>query len=627
MGLSSKALAVSKTLPGAPWLMAYGQYQDTLLFFVILTSVFERFNGEFHPSLSMAKQGISEGHMSSICNDENLKQPSALAYDADPNDWMFWSVVVDNDDNASGFSTAAQISVIPATGVTYVCETGRNRIVKVVSDGMCVPFCGGRHGYRDGPLEEARFAAPSGITVDARGAVIISDTANNCLRSVHLGEVSTIAGDHLQRGDREGVGTYARFACPCGLAVDDRDMDSDGCIYVCDSGNSKIKRVTPEGLVSTFAGSGAVGCEDGIGKEASFNRPFTLVIWRRRLIVADSGNHTLREVDLATGTVRTFAGKGGEPGYTEESALPSGDRPVAEKEVEHQQLTGPSQRNKKKPNCCGNKLLFYFPNGLCIRENDFGGKQGGSALLWIADSHNSAIRQLEIDDVYDDESDEDRAECMGQRCAASKNNASCTQETQCTPHTRRQSTSPISLSGQQQELYHRTPLQSSKDARRRSIAQTIHGDQQRFHSTRNSKTKTRVVSASTLLGGYDKNDEIEEINSIDFDMKSTTHLLKHGDNNGPLTNASLEQPMGLAFNTMLQRLIVSDYHLQDNMRSLSLPARFGAAFGLSSLFVAQDINHVNDHVSDEGRTTHDDDGDDGDTSVASSLSSGTATMT
>ena len=74
--------------------------------------------------------------MSSICNDENLKQPSALAYDADPNDWMFWSVVVDNDDNASGFSTAAQISVIPATGVTYVCETGRNRIVKVVSDGM-----------------------------------------------------------------------------------------------------------------------------------------------------------------------------------------------------------------------------------------------------------------------------------------------------------------------------------------------------------------------------------------------------------------------------------------------------------------------------------------------------------
>lgn len=82
-------------------------------------------------------------------------------------------------------------------------------------------------------------------------------------------------------------------------------------------GNSKIKRITPEGAVTTFAG-GVVGFRDGLGPEAQFEAPYALCYWRGRLLVADTGNHAIREIDLRSGAVRTVAGDTGLPGYSNE---------------------------------------------------------------------------------------------------------------------------------------------------------------------------------------------------------------------------------------------------------------------------------------------------------------------
>ena len=84
---------------------------------------------------------------------EDLLQPSQMVFDADPDDWMFGSATVDEESVASGFSTAMAIEWMPATGVTYCCETFHNRILKIESDGKAVPFVGEKYGYRDGPLQ------------------------------------------------------------------------------------------------------------------------------------------------------------------------------------------------------------------------------------------------------------------------------------------------------------------------------------------------------------------------------------------------------------------------------------------------------------------------------------------
>merc|ERR1712185_650648 len=103
---------------------------------------------------------------------------------------MFGSATVDEESVASGFSTAVAIEWMPATGVTYCCETFHNRILKIESDGKAVPFVGEKYGYRDGPLDVALLAAPSGVAVEATGALLISDTSNHVLRRVHLGVVT-----------------------------------------------------------------------------------------------------------------------------------------------------------------------------------------------------------------------------------------------------------------------------------------------------------------------------------------------------------------------------------------------------------------------------------------------------
>ena len=128
------------------------------------------------------------------------------------------------------------------------------------------------------------------------GCLIISDTNNNCLRKVDVasGKVVTLVGGRggKEAGYADGAGTDALFMLPVGL-----DVDRDGTIYVADSNNHAIRKVTPDGTVSTLAGSGSSGHADGQGTAAHFKSPFGLAIHPSGdLLVGDYNNHRIRRV-------------------------------------------------------------------------------------------------------------------------------------------------------------------------------------------------------------------------------------------------------------------------------------------------------------------------------------------
>lgn len=169
-------------------------------------------------------------------------------------------------------------------------------------------------GSADGPALSARFGSPHGIALDAAGNFYFSDNQNHGVRKMTPeGIVSTLAGVANSPGAVDGVGTAARFNRPVGLAVDRANN-----VYVADFENHAIRKITPQGVVSTLAGSlGRAGNADGTGASAQFNTPSGLAMDADdNLYVADRGNHTIRKVTPA-GVVTTVAGRAGSAGNTD----------------------------------------------------------------------------------------------------------------------------------------------------------------------------------------------------------------------------------------------------------------------------------------------------------------------
>ncbi len=154
---------------------------------------------------------------------------------------------------------------------------------------------GGAPGDVDGTGPAARFLAPTALTVDATGNVYVADTGNNIIRKISpAGVVVTVAGTAGQNGTADGVGAAARFSAPSGIAV-----DVAGTVYVSDSGNYTIRAITTAGAVTTIAGTaGQPGNVSANGAAARFSKPLGMFATGGSLYVADRDNAAVRQITL-----------------------------------------------------------------------------------------------------------------------------------------------------------------------------------------------------------------------------------------------------------------------------------------------------------------------------------------
>jgi len=195
-------------------------------------------------------------------------------------------------------------------GVVTVADKANGTIRQVTSVGVVSTLAGdsANRGNVDGAGVAARFGEPRAVARTLDGTFFVADATNHVIRKVTSdGVVSTFAGSPGNAGWLDGAGDVARFNLPSGIAVDD-----GGNVYVADTANNLIRRITPAGVVSTLAGvPGVAGEHDGPVTQATFNAPAGIAVTHNGalIFVADTGNSTIRLVmSGASASVRTFVG-------------------------------------------------------------------------------------------------------------------------------------------------------------------------------------------------------------------------------------------------------------------------------------------------------------------------------
>ena len=232
---------------------------------------------------------------------------------------------------------------ITAIGDTlYVADTYNNRIRKITPDGNVSTIAGSPiMGYTDGVGIEAKFNVPYRITA-VGNTLYVTDSSNNQLRKIDPdGTVTTIAG--MDYGYADGKGEDAQFKSLAGVTSIGEN------IYVADFGNDRIRKITPDGNVTTIAGSER-GYSDGIGTDAQFHYPSAVAAIGKDLYVADTYNHRIRKI-TPNGKVTTVAGS--TQGYADDVGI---------------------------------KVKFWYPEGLVAVDK----------MLYVADTMNHCIRRLTI---------------------------------------------------------------------------------------------------------------------------------------------------------------------------------------------------------------------------------------
>lgn len=203
-------------------------------------------------------------------------------------------------------------------GSLVVADPSHHRISVVDTDLSVRVLAGGANGFRDGPADEAMFRLPLDVAVGPDGTIFVADTGNHRIRVISPeGMVATLAGSIYDYGD--GRGAHGRFRLPGAL-----DVDAAGVCYVADTGNNAIRRVAPDRTVTTLAGGPPGGDRDGTGPAAGLRWPGGVAVAADgSLWVADFGNGSLRHISATgeTTTVLTIAGLGCP---TAVAALPDG---------------------------------------------------------------------------------------------------------------------------------------------------------------------------------------------------------------------------------------------------------------------------------------------------------------
>lgn len=200
-------------------------------------------------------------------------------------------------------------------GNLFVADRDNHVIRKIDTDGQVTLFAGtvGEKGYADGAAGAAKFASPLKLDIDKDDNLYIADRDNHVIRKIAPdGTVSTLAGKAGTKGFDNGKGSAATFSTPIDVAVDD-----NGNVYVVESGNNCVRKITADGTVSTLAGNGSRSHADGAGEAAAFADPSGIAVGPEgNLFVADRRNHAIRKVSPA-GVVTTIAGSAGSAGYVD----------------------------------------------------------------------------------------------------------------------------------------------------------------------------------------------------------------------------------------------------------------------------------------------------------------------
>lgn len=253
----------------------------------------------------------------------------------------------DGTGSAASFNFPRDLKLF--NGKLYVADMWNHKIKTVdTATGETVSIAGESESFNSKDKADTLINNPLNVVSDKAGNIYIPNTGGQRVLKVSTaGIVTVLAGSGLA-GDQDDTGAAAMFRYPCHL-----DIEGE-FIYVADFGTHKVRRIhTETGEVTTLAGTGTAGAADGKPLQAQFKFPWGLAVFDGRIYVADTGNHTIREIDLVSRRVRTLAGQPGTSGFA---------------------------------NGVGNAALFKSPRGL-VADGKF---------LYIADSKNHVIRKLDL---------------------------------------------------------------------------------------------------------------------------------------------------------------------------------------------------------------------------------------
>jgi sugar lactone lactonase YvrE len=346
-----------------------------LIVLAVLPALSLRAQSTYEPYSFTTFAGLPPGSANGTGSAARFKLPVAVAIDsignifvADTNNHTIRKITparvvttfagsAGNDGSADGTGSTARFNFPQALAVDsanqiYVADSNNHTIRKITPARVVSTFAGsaGSIGTADGTGSAARFNFPYGVAVDRSGSgnIHVGDTLNFTIRQITpAGVVTTLAGSPGMRGGTDGAGSAARFSSPEGMAV-----DSAGSIYVADGDASTIRKITPSGVVSTFAGSFfKFGSLNGTGSAARFNIPNDVAVdSSNNVYVADTNDCTIRKISPAA-AVTTLAGLAS-PGHT---------------------------------NGTGSAARFDFPQGVAV---DSTGK------IYVVDTLESAIRKI-----------------------------------------------------------------------------------------------------------------------------------------------------------------------------------------------------------------------------------------
>jgi sugar lactone lactonase YvrE len=303
------------------------------------------------------------------------------------------------DGSNSAFSIPNAV-VVDKNGNVYVTNPGNNKIIKITSAGIVTTLAGsGTVGAVDGNGSSSQFYAPTGITIDSVGNLFVADKLNNRIRKITPnGDVTTFAGSSA--GFADGVGTAAQFNGPYNVAIDSSDN-----LYVTDTNNNRIRKITSTGVVTTVAGSGVAGAANGIGTAAQFNLPFGITVDSSgNLYISDTWNHLIRKI-TPNGTVTTFAGSvAGFADGTGTSAMFNAPGGITVDALGNVYVADISNQRIRKITSSGVVTTIAGAGTIGFADNTsalqalfnqpFGISTDSAGNLYVADTSNSRIRKL-----------------------------------------------------------------------------------------------------------------------------------------------------------------------------------------------------------------------------------------